>query len=181
MGTFLSAAEYAKRRGVDHPAILKAINAGRLSRSVRRHGRGYVVDAELADAELAANTAPGWGGKREKGKPVDAPPPDDGDDDPGPGRAAGTGDGFETYNAAKTRHERLKADLAALDLAEKEGRLVEATAVEREAFRVARLVRDGLLNIPDRVAGELAAETDQFKVHQMLSAEIRRALEGLKV
>jgi hypothetical protein len=46
---------------------------------------------------------------------------------------------------------------------------------------VARLVRDAMLNIPDRVAAELAAETNQFKVHQRLTHEIRRALEDMKL
>jgi hypothetical protein len=46
---------------------------------------------------------------------------------------------------------------------------------------VARIVRDSMLNIPDRVAAELAAETDPFKVQQRLSAEIRLALIELKL
>ena len=33
-------------------------------------------------------------------------------------------------------------------------KLVEAEAVKRESFRAARQVRDALLNLPDRVAGE---------------------------
>lgn len=168
----LSAREYSQRRGVALASISQAISEGRLRKSVKRHGRGYVIDPELADAELAANSAPGHGGKREKGRAVQEPAEDVADV---------TGDDGETYMEAKARHERLKADLAALDLAEKEGRLVEAAAVEREAFRVARLVRDGILNIPDRIAGDLAAEDDQFRIHQLLTGEIRKALEGLKV
>jgi len=172
----ISATEYSKRRGVAPTTISQAIAEGRLNKSVRRHGKGYLIDPELADAELAANNAPGRGGRREKGNvgmltPPDSntPPPDSFDSE------------TETYTEAKTRHERLKADLAALDLAEKEGKLIEAAAVEREAFRVARLVRDGILNIPDRIAGDLAAEMDQFSIHQKLTAELRRALEGLDV
>jgi hypothetical protein len=53
--------------------------------------------------------------------------------------------------------------------------------VKRESFRTARQVRDSLLNLPDRLAAELAAETNQFKVHQRLVKEIRRALEELKL
>jgi phage terminase Nu1 subunit (DNA packaging protein) len=70
--------------------------------------------------------------------------------------------------------------LAELELEQREGKLVEADVVQREAFKAARQVRDALLNLPDRVAGVLAAETNQFKVHQMLTKEIRRALEDLK-
>jgi hypothetical protein len=167
----ISASEYSKRRGVTLTAIQRAIDDGRIARAVRRHGKGYLIDPEMADAELAANNDPTRGGKREKGigvasEDADAP-------------IETTSDGGETLTEAKTRHERLKADLAALELAEKEGRLVEAAAVEREAFRVARAVRDSILNIPDRVSGDLAAETDAFAIHQKLTAELRKALEGL--
>jgi hypothetical protein len=41
------------------------------------------------------------------------------------------------------------------------------------------LVRDNLLNIPDRLAATLAAEMDAEKVHQMMTVEIRKALDEL--
>ena len=47
------------------------------------------------------------------------------------------------------------------------------------AFRRARIVRDGMLNLPDRVAAVLAAETDVAKVHEVLSKEIRLILEEI--
>jgi hypothetical protein len=47
------------------------------------------------------------------------------------------------------------------------------------AFTKARTVRDNLLNIPDRLAATLAAEADVDKVHQMLTGEIRKALDEL--
>jgi len=40
-------------------------------------------------------------------------------------------------------------------------------------------VRDSLLNIPDRLAATLAAETDADNVHQTLTVEIRKALDEL--
>jgi hypothetical protein len=33
-----------------------------------------------------------------------------------------------------------------------------------------------MLNIPDRIASELTAETDQFEIHRLLTVEIRWAL-----
>ncbi len=47
------------------------------------------------------------------------------------------------------------------------------------AFTRGRTVRDNLLNIPDRLAATLAAETDVDRVHHLLSVEIRKALEEL--
>jgi hypothetical protein len=170
----ISATEYSKRRGVAPTTISQAIAEGRLNKSVRRHGKGYLIDPELADAELAANNAPGRGGRREKGNvgmvtPPDSntPPPDSFDSE------------TETYTEAKTRHERLKADLAALDLAEKEGKLIEAAEVERERRRVALEVEAQLMRLPDRLAPVIAAEADVFKVHAIMTAAFRETLRRL--
>lgn len=150
---------------------MKAIHEGRLVASVTRKESGrYEVDPEKADAEWAANTdsmtgAPAHMANRPQQE--DAPTAE-------PGEPI-------SYAEARAQHERFKARLAQLELEQREGKLVEADVVKREAFRTARLVRDALLNLPDRVAGELAAETNQFKVHQRLVSEIRRALEDLKI
>lgn len=165
--TYLSAKAYAKHRGVTLPAVMVAITSGRLKDSVRKQGPGYRIDVEKADAEWAANTDSGSG---TPGHMASQQPPVERDDDQP-----------ISYAEARAQHERFKARLAQLELEQREGKLVEAEEVKREAFRVARIVRDALLNLPDRVAGELAAETNQFKVHQRLSNEIRRALEDLKL
>jgi len=169
MTQYLSAKAYAKHRGVTTAAVLNAITESRISESVRKRGPGYQIDVELADKEWAQNTDSGSGypaHAKNRGT-VDAP--------------ASGGDEPISYAEARAQHERMKARLAQLELEQREGKLVEADDVKRESFRVARLVRDALLNLPDRVAGELAAETNQFKVHQRLTLEIRRALEDLKI
>lgn len=170
MTELLSAKSYAKHRGVSLAAVLKAITEERLKDSVRRRGPGYQINPELADQEWAANTDSGTGAPAHaKNRTQMAEPGESEDGQP------------ISYAEARAQHERFKARLAQLELEQREGTLIEAEAAKREAFRVARLVRDSLLNIPDRVAGELAAETNQFKVHQRLVKEIRRALEDLKL
>lgn len=72
-----------------------------------------------------------------------------------------------------------QAKTAQLDYEAKIGKLVLKDDVEREAFKVARRVRDAMLNIPNRLAGIVAAETDQAKVHAILTREIHQALESL--
>lgn len=167
----LSLSAYARRRGVAVNAVHKAIVEGRLSKSVKRKGQGYQIDVELADQEWAANTDTGSGYPAHT-KNAGTPPPS---------TAPSNDDEPITYAEARAQHERFKARLAQLELEEREGKLVEAEVVKQQAFRVARMVRDSLLNLPDRVAGELAAETNQFKVHQRLTLEIRRALEDMKL
>lgn len=65
-----------------------------------------------------------------------------------------------------------------LDNDAREGRLVPIDRVRREAFDGARTIRDALLNIPDRLSGELAAETDPAVVWRKLDAAIRQGLSS---
>lgn len=177
MTDLLSAKAYAKHRGVSLPTVILAISNGRLHASVKRKGQGYQIDPVKADLEWKQNTDIGSGypahaKNREATQSAAAvDPPDDHVDDDQP----------ITYAEARAQHERFKARLAQLELEQREGKLVEADAVKRESFRAARLVRDALLNLPDRIAAELANETNQFKVHQRLVSEIRRALEDLRI
>ena len=167
-----SANAYAKHRGVSLQAVLKAIREGRLPNSAKQRDSGrWDIDVDLADREWAINTDSG------SGYPAHAKNRQQTDDRPEiiaePGEQI-------TYAEARAQHERFKARLAELEMEEREGKLTEVELVRKEAFKAARQVRDALLNLPDRVAGELAAETNQFKVHQRLTLEIRRALENLK-
>lgn len=59
---------------------------------------------------------------------------------------------------------------------QKQGRLYDRALAKREAFECARTIRDSMLNIPDRLSAELAAETDAARVHSRLEEEIRKAL-----
>lgn len=76
--------------------------------------------------------------------------------------------------SAKERTERLRAELLELELAEKNGKLVDAETVRRTTANKARIARDALLSLPSRLAAELAAEADVGKVHDRLMVEIRR-------
>ena len=59
------------------------------------------------------------------------------------------------------------------------GEFLPAEEVKEAAFKRARITRDSLLNIPDRIAPLLAVEQNPQKVHKILSDEIRLALENL--
>jgi len=83
------------------------------------------------------------------------------------------------YAEARRRKELAQAQLAELDLAEKEGELIQVSTVENEAFTAGKKVKDGLSNIPDRISPLLAAESDKNKIYQMLTSEINQVLEFL--
>ena len=60
------------------------------------------------------------------------------------------------------------------------GEWVEIADVQRDAFRIGRQIRDGLLGFPDRLAAMMAAETDERKVHALLDKEVRLLLTHLQ-
>ena len=80
---------------------------------------------------------------------------------------------------SQARREMFKANLTELEYLEQVGKLIPAEEVDREWFELARLVRDTMLNIPARIADQLAHETDQRKVQDLLEQEIYQALETI--
>lgn len=59
------------------------------------------------------------------------------------------------------------------------GKFVSIEEVKTEAFNVARVVRNNLLNIPNRVSALLASLSDTEKIHMALTEEITNSLEEL--
>lgn len=172
----ISAKEYAAHRGISLVAVSKAIKTGRLANAIKGRAKGgYQIDRDEADREWPT-------GEREllrdalagriESKSIQVQGLDLDENPTTAGAAA-------AYVKARAVREAMNAKIAKLDLEEKAGRLIDAEQVKNEAFKAARAVRDSLLNIPDRLAPELAAETNQFKVHARLLEEMRRALEGL--
>ena len=79
------------------------------------------------------------------------------------------------------KKEEFRAKLVELEYQERVGTLVRKEEVEKEAYRVGRLVRDAVLNVPSRLAGILAAENDQRRVHDLLEKELRQVIEVLAI
>lgn len=59
------------------------------------------------------------------------------------------------------------------------GELVAVEEVKTGAFNVARVVRNNLLNIPNRVSALLASLSDTEKIHKTLTEEITNSLQEL--
>jgi hypothetical protein len=88
----------------------------------------------------------------------------------------GKGGGPAQFVTARTVHETYRARLAKLDYEERIAKLLPRDEVAAAAFKRYREFRDHMLNIPNRIAPVLAAETDPARVHDILAAEIRDAL-----
>jgi len=156
---YMTRAEYARYRGVNQGQITKYGRQGLLV-----EGPDGRIDVAATDARLDAVLNPVHGGDRRAEQSVEAA-------HDGPGRIA--------YLEAKAEETRLKALARRLELEERAGRLVRADEVEAEAFARARQAQEAILALPDRLASQLAAETDEARVYALLEAEVRRIAREL--
>lgn len=172
--TLLSFTAYAKRRGVSKAAVSKAIKDGRISVTVDPKTGGRFIDPAVADQEWKANTvggqksAAGVNGQNPEPNastpPVDAPP----DKPKGP-----------SYADSRAIREAYGARMAKIEFEEKMGSLIPAERARADSFKLARITRDAILAIPDKISHELAAETDSHTVHVTLTKALIEALDQL--
>ncbi|MBI2471359.1 MAG: hypothetical protein HYV59_08980 [Planctomycetes bacterium] len=93
--------------------------------------------------------------------------------------------GDSDFEKSRAEKELWRAKTVKLNYERLQGRLIYVEDVQRVAFEKARLVRDSLLCIPSRVSDILAGEInkdgriDKAKVNEILTREIRQALENL--
>lgn len=160
-------------RGTSHVAVLKAIEAGRLTEpAVRKIEGRWLIDAPLADAQWAGNTDPSM----VRGTPDQLPsrlPPPVNTREPHP---AGGGPSMAEAKRARAVYQAERERLAVM---KEKGELVLTKDVRTEAARLARQVRDLLLIIPARNAARLSAMQDQEDIRTLLQSEIEQALRGL--
>ena len=148
-------AQLAEKLGVTRGRVSQIKKTGRLEGTYRTEGRFVFFDE---DAAIAA-----WNGEIPQSTT----------------RVASKDLEIPSFNESRAKSEFFRAEMARLDLEEKEELLCEADKVKSAAFTLARSVRDALDNIPDRVANQFAAETDPVVIHQTLQEELRKALERL--
>ena len=165
----MSLRAFAKHRGVSIAAVQKAIRAGRITTTT--DGK---IDPAQGDEEWERNTAP----RPRHRKQIT------------PGRTAGRTalqvpdtslDPFSAGGYAKARvvREQYLARITKIQHDLLAGKLVSRDEVAVEEFNEKRIIRDGVLNIADRVSAQLAAETDEKKVHEILTTELRNALNAI--
>jgi hypothetical protein len=156
-------------RGTSHVAVLKAIESGRLTEpAVRKVGSRWRIDATLADAQWAGNTSRV---PDDDPAPLPAPPPAGRQPHP-----SGAGPSLAEAKRAKAVYE---AELTRMEMMQARKELILADDVKQEASRLAKQVRDLLLNIPTRNAAKVATMQDQEAVRALLQSEIETALRGL--
>ncbi len=167
------------RRTFSRQALKKHIDKGNLRRCLVLDDAGKVVgvDADLLLEEYEINVNHG----RRTGEPI---PNRQRDEPPPPATKPGKGetlpdDAIPDMQVSRERHEHYKAEQVKLSVDQQRGELIPLEQVKREAFALAKAVREALLNLPDRVANQLAGENDPAAVHQLLSDELTGALAQL--
>lgn len=162
----LSLRAYAKHRGCDPKTVRQALESGRIQ--AEKRGNSWLIDPVAADRQWADRTHPGVRGK----KPNNTPP---GAAAPGQSAADEPND-TAPYAKSAAREKFYKAELAKIELKIQTGELVDKAEADRNNFTAFRILRDNILNVPDRLAAILANETDRHKVHMALSNELKKAL-----
>jgi hypothetical protein len=199
----ISCRAFSRRISVSPEAVSKAIERGRLKECVGRDadGKPYIKDPDLAEREWNQNrsknrdltlvtskpTAPV--AAEPTPAPVAAPPlkavaaaapvtaeptsdvTGDGEQGELDLRPPTLIDSQTQANLERARKLRLENDVT-------EGRLIPADRVNKEAFEAERIVRESILNLPARISGELAAESDPARVQLRLEMLLRDALNA---
>lgn len=174
----ITPAELARLMGCKPPSVSKAISSGRISSAVvEQNGKKY-LDRDLAVELWHKNTKqsplqpdkiagkaprPSLSSREDVKGYVDTLPDD----------------AIPELNVSRERREHYQAELAKLEVDLKRKELVPADAVKKEAFNLAKTVREALINIPDRVSNQFAAESDPQAIHMALTHELQSALERL--
>ena len=172
----ISQREYARRRGVSHVAVQRAVKAGRISTI------GGKIDPALADQEWRDNTDQSKPLNRVTGNPKQTRAPGspsepmewntEGDAFGAPSTASG-------YAKARAARELYQAQLAKLELDRQRGILVRADEVRLAAFNMARKARDQLIALPERLATVLAAIQEPAEIQRILEEEIERICQEI--
>ena len=154
--TLISQSEWARRQGFSKQYVGKLIKQGKI------HLIDGMIDEYTANAEL------------EMKRNIDLPR-----------QRKNLGSYFvqdDMHNLlikTKLKNEIEKGKLIEAEVKEKLGELVSMAEVNRVFYAKAKAVRDGILNVPDRISALLASINDPAEIHKTLTKELRQVLEEL--
>lgn len=184
MEDWISQRAFARKKGVSHTAVQKAVRDGRIpAAAVKRAADGRIEGIEFHSAAAAwdAHTDPAAAAKNtlgqaprdgELGLEAKASAPA-GNDEPAPGKDP------HGYQAERAKREKFAAATAELEYNKAIGRVVEVDAMNEAQRRLFRMLRDKFLNIADRITPVVTAERDPARVHAAIIKEIEQVLNEL--
>lgn len=163
----LSQKDFAALIGISAPMVSKHKKAGRLVMD----GGLVLVDASMA--RIAAAKDPARGGDRrhdgaQSGTPAGAQAQQT------PSSTLFGDDLRSNYTVQAAREKLAAAQLRELELAREAGQLVLKQARDDAEFGRARMAREAIMSLPDRLSVVLAAESAPETVHALLTAACRK-------
>ena len=161
--------DFAKLKGVSGPAVTKAIKSGRIAKAVVNHNGKRLINKDLGLELWEGNTIHNVTTQRKPEKKPDIIAEMSTDEDVI----------YPDINTSRAKKEFLMARLAEIEVAQKEEELVPAAQVKKDFFAVSRAIREAFLNMPNRLANQLAGETDPAAIDKILRNEIHTNLEQL--
>lgn len=169
---------YARHRGQTPTSIVQAYQEGRLTDRSVKHDAGqkrWEINIALADAEMDGLSLETVAGKGVAG---------DADGDSLPMFEGDTSETIPPYSVSKARKEYHLARIAKMEEEELAGKLVRASDVEKEFFKVGREVRNAMEGFPVRIIDEICcipiSDPDRrFKILTLLEKEVNQALLAL--
>ena len=159
----ITAAEYARRRGVSRAAVTIAVKAGRI---VLIDGK---IDPAVADIQWERNTRKAVGRGGQAATTVHTPAVND---DPALGTDAPPSAGAYDYDAARAKREHHESMLAEMRERERQQQLVEVARVKLAVADIVRVIADGLERVPDRLVAQVHPGMTQADIHIYLEREI---------
>ena len=198
----MTLAEYAAHSGVSAMAITKRIKSGKIPERalVREPGKARAkIDSEIADKAWAqnrnlaqaagakANQTSNKLAKPSKSKSAGRPPittkvvdmsAQGGSTEQEVEKLEFTDD-VNRYAKAKTSTEELRSRKLELEIAEKEGTLLDAEATRKTIAKLVNETKESLLNVPAKIGPELLGCTDLVDLEVRLTKAINDALSNL--
>lgn len=196
----ISIREFARRIGVSDTAVRKAISSKRVkvhshdpknarpllkwptcrddwesntNAAMRTHVGSREPDAVPAEHQLqvreAQEVAPAPKARKKPG-----PKPSGADDQPL------DEDGMPSLNVSRAKREFYQAELARVDLEQRQGKLIEADGVRQHGRALGAALLSGFYTIPDRISDELAGMNDPNQIQALLIRELDQATENVR-
>lgn len=179
--------EFGRMIGVSGEAVRKAVDSGRIPREAMGEiklstgkVRPAIKNVELAISSWGANTNANHAGQRGKVRADKAAEPEQREAKESPLAAVAGPASASGFAKAKAVRETFQAKLAQLEFEERSGKLISTEKVRIAQFTQGQLIREAVLNIPDRIAAQLAAELGRevsaHVVRTVMDTELRNIL-----
>ena len=161
----ITMAELAKLKNVSRMAVSKKVKSGKLDGAIVNHNGKRKVHKEEAFRlwDLQAPPSRDKNIKKELKEEIYSKSDDE----------------IPNYAESKAKREHFLAELARLDVEQKKKDLIPVTEIKKSSFEMGRAIREKLTNLADRLASQIAGETDPQIIHKLLTEEHRTALEEL--